>query len=278
MMQISLSALILVGLLLFWTDAPKATQDNVDEAVELIVLFCVAGGKEIRIESDTTLSGGVGLKVLGLAGETDLKITKSEAQGLVRGLRSKMDGASAQQASEARACMKPYIDRILNILLGNSGTEQSYGRLIWTYEYLAVSVDDLTVIGNNKLRVRFDFRNIAKDGRGLALALKAQHAGGIADFWKFFPKSEAFAADDGGNEYAIQDPTCFGWARDNNDWSILNNGQRISCTASFEKRSSNPIGETFKISLPIWVVWVPNTGGNQQRSSVDVSFEDLYEK
>ena len=54
--------------------------------------------------------------IVGISGE--VSFSKTEIEGLVDALSE----VSAQQATEVRECMKPYIDRILRVLLG-SGTE-----------------------------------------------------------------------------------------------------------------------------------------------------------
>jgi hypothetical protein len=90
---------------------------NVKEAIDVIVLFCVAGGKENKVSVDAKVEGGLSVKKPGVTGGAGISISQSQAKGLVEGLRGEMNKITGEQASEARQCMKPYIDRIVNILL-----------------------------------------------------------------------------------------------------------------------------------------------------------------
>jgi hypothetical protein len=94
--------------------------ENVKEAVDVIVLFCVAGGDKYEISGNAKIEGGLALKRPGVTAGAEIDISKSEARGLVEGLRDSMNNVTADQASEARKCMQPYIDRILDIILGKA--------------------------------------------------------------------------------------------------------------------------------------------------------------
>lgn len=107
---------------------------DVKEAIDVIVLFCVAGGEKFEVSGDAKVEGGLALKKFGVTGSADISISKSEARGLVEGLRESMNKVSAEQASEARKCMQPYIDRVLDILIGKPAVtkppeapEEDYG-------------------------------------------------------------------------------------------------------------------------------------------------------
>jgi hypothetical protein len=100
-----------------------AQTKNVKDAIDVIVLFCVAGGDKFEISGAGKAEGGLAFKKFGATGEADINISKSEARGLVDGLRQEMSKLTAEQASEARKCMQPYIDRILNLIVGSSPIE-----------------------------------------------------------------------------------------------------------------------------------------------------------
>ena len=107
-----LRALILALLLASISARSTAAQtENVKEAINIIVMFCVAGGEKLEVSSS---GGGLTLRAEG----EDVRISRSEAKGLVEGIRQEMSNITAGQASEARKCMQPYIDRILDVLLG----------------------------------------------------------------------------------------------------------------------------------------------------------------
>jgi hypothetical protein len=119
---------VALGLLLVLgqTEAAIAQTKNVQDAVDVIVMFCVAGGEKFEVSGTGKGDGGLELKKEGKPSSADITISKSEARGLVDGLRREMSNVTANQASEARKCMQPYIERILDTLLGKaSGTSPS---------------------------------------------------------------------------------------------------------------------------------------------------------
>jgi hypothetical protein len=124
-----------------------AQSDSVQKAIDLIVTFCVAGGEKFEISNIG--NGGTGLQVKGQgAGATGVTLsTNSQAKGLVDGINNAMTTASAGQASEARRCMQPYIDRILDIYLakGPAGSLPLPAKSIWDHNN---SVMLISVAGN----------------------------------------------------------------------------------------------------------------------------------
>lgn len=87
-------------------------QSNVEQAIAFLKAACVTGGSSLDIK--VTGDGGLLLRnVLASGVKGSVTVTKKELEGFV-------DAASAvggQQASEMRACMKPYIDKILSAML-----------------------------------------------------------------------------------------------------------------------------------------------------------------
>jgi hypothetical protein len=112
--------------------------------MEVIVLFCVAGGEEFKISGDTKIEGGLTLKKCGSTSSGEIKISKSEARGLAEGLRNEMSKVTGEQAPEARACMKPFIDRISNILLQK---ESDLDRTIRNHNKVAYGVRSIRTRG-----------------------------------------------------------------------------------------------------------------------------------
>lgn len=92
---------------------------NIKDAIDVIVLFCVAGGERIEVSGDANLKGEIAIKKFGAKAEGGITISKSEARGLVNGLNQELSKITAEQASEARKCMQPYIDKILNLIIGS---------------------------------------------------------------------------------------------------------------------------------------------------------------
>jgi hypothetical protein len=111
------TARILVLLLPLISGKTAAAQtENVKDAINIIVTFCVAGGEKVEISRDDRNEGITLSK-----GSTETQFSRSEATGLVEGIRDGMNKITAGQASEARKCMQPYIDRILDVLLQRVG-------------------------------------------------------------------------------------------------------------------------------------------------------------
>jgi hypothetical protein len=94
-----------------------AQSKNVQDAINVIVLFCVAGGDKVEISTLTNSSDAVELKTAG-GSNASIRINRSSARGLVEGIIGEMNSVSANQASEARKCMQPYIERIVDLVLG----------------------------------------------------------------------------------------------------------------------------------------------------------------
>jgi hypothetical protein len=95
-----------------------AQRGNVEEAINVVVLFCVAGGERVEITGTTSDDKGVEVRKNTGTGNTSISISRSSARGLVDGIIGQMNKVSADQASEARRCMQPYIERIISLLLG----------------------------------------------------------------------------------------------------------------------------------------------------------------
>jgi hypothetical protein len=116
---------ILTALTAIFTAAAQPQAGNVKEAVNVIVVFCVAGGDRYSIDASGQADGGIALRKFGATAGGEIKISKSEARGLVDGLNASLNNLSAQQASEARKCMQPYIDRILDTILPRPQVNQN---------------------------------------------------------------------------------------------------------------------------------------------------------
>lgn len=105
------------------TNAFPAT-NSVKDAVDIIVLFCVAGGSSNTVSVDAKVDGGLSVKKYGVGGEVGVNLTNTQARGLVEGLKGELSKVTGEQATQARECMRPYIDRILNIILGSEPKAQ----------------------------------------------------------------------------------------------------------------------------------------------------------
>lgn len=92
-------------------------QERTDEAVEMLKTLCVSpAGNELEIRAEG--GGGLTIRNLGKAGITgNVTIERRDIEGFVDGISTEI---SAQQASEIRSCMRPYIGTIMKIVLGTS--------------------------------------------------------------------------------------------------------------------------------------------------------------
>lgn len=105
-----------------WAAEPS---QNVKDAVDVIVLMCVAGGEKYEISGTADLDGGLLLRKVGASGRAEVKVSKSEVKGLVDGLNQSLSKIAADQASEARRCMQPYLQRIVDHMLGSGNAVAS---------------------------------------------------------------------------------------------------------------------------------------------------------
>jgi hypothetical protein len=119
-----------------------AQQGNVEEAINVIVLFCVAGGERVEISGTASEDKGVEIRKSSGTSPTSISVSRSSARGLVDGIISQMNKPSADQASEARKCMQPYIERIIRLLLGGPATASPSlpVRSFWSHNKSTVSV------------------------------------------------------------------------------------------------------------------------------------------
>ena len=105
-----------VALLAFLMPSPVFTAETVkvERAVEFLKAACVAKGE--RTEITATGKAGITIKNWKGAGvQGEVSFSNEEIEGLAVALNE----ATAHQATEIRECMKPYIDRILTIILGS---------------------------------------------------------------------------------------------------------------------------------------------------------------
>jgi hypothetical protein len=133
------------------TQGAVAQTKNVQDAINVIVTFCVAGGEKVEVSGAGNSDGGLELKKPGGAGATGITFSKSEAKGLVDGIRNQMSKVTADQASEARKCMQPYIDRIVDLILPRGSLSLSLDSR-WTHNG---SVMRVTSQGD-KIKILYD--------------------------------------------------------------------------------------------------------------------------
>jgi hypothetical protein len=106
------------------------------------------------------------LRKIGVAGSADITLSKSEAQGLVEGLKGEMNSITGQQASEARDCMRPYIDKIISIILREESDDQAAAGHLYDEAYFVGEWQWVVGIGYVKRLVisRKTEENVNSDG------------------------------------------------------------------------------------------------------------------
>jgi hypothetical protein len=108
-------AVIFVGL----CPSPTVAVDSaaVDKATDFLKTACAAGDSlSIKVEGD----GGISLLKKGLKGR--LHFSKKDARGVVENLPGQLQ---REDLKDLRDCMRPYIDRMLDAILGQDTSTSS---------------------------------------------------------------------------------------------------------------------------------------------------------
>lgn len=93
--------------------ASAQNSNKVNIAIEFLKSACVSKGKKVEIEAKG--KAGLTIRQLKDAGvNAEVSFSEKEVEGLV----TELNEIEARQANEIRECMKPYIDKILNVILG----------------------------------------------------------------------------------------------------------------------------------------------------------------
>ena len=91
--------------------------DRIRAGVQLIKLGCGTGVESSKVVVSGSVAGSLTLKkVPGVEVGGDISYTKQEAQGLIAALTKTVNPDSVALSKKQMDCMKPYIDRIFDIL------------------------------------------------------------------------------------------------------------------------------------------------------------------
>jgi uncharacterized protein len=91
--------------------AASSGDEKVNSAVTLVLTLCVGGGSTVTIHSND--QNQLQIKT----GSDGVTLERHEAQGLVDGLTNSMSAVQADQANRVRACVQPWIGKIMDSLL-----------------------------------------------------------------------------------------------------------------------------------------------------------------
>lgn len=122
--------------------------DQVEKAIRVLTTLCVSGGTVTHVDyskSQFSMETNKG----------SVSVAKSEAQGLVDGIGTKLNSLAAEQADKARECMRPYLEQVLALLSGKDFNPQpSYQQSL--QQDLTTSFCGSMAISNTKEQTGYD--------------------------------------------------------------------------------------------------------------------------
>jgi hypothetical protein len=101
----------------------SASSNNVQLAIQAITILCVGTSTDEQLSLNTGSAAGVSVGRVDAGGDSlgpEARLNRKSIQGLVVGLNNVVSGLAAEQANRARDCMKPYLDRIVNAIIGDA--------------------------------------------------------------------------------------------------------------------------------------------------------------
>jgi hypothetical protein len=145
-----------------------------------------------------------------------------------------------------------------------------------TIQYLRTRLLSLQRIGTTTMRVTLEFSNSSGDSRGLALAYKAKGSDEIADYWKFMPQPLASLTDNRGNDFTLRSASGLGFARTQEDWTLLTTGTSTAAVLDFSLSAQPESLTRYSVAIEIRLVW-RDQNNNQHQSPFTVLLRDLSE-
>jgi hypothetical protein len=98
--------------------APVDVQ-NIENTVNIMVRLCVGGGRVEAVTGGGTGGADISLRSLDVTGHVtgEVTVSKSSAEGLVKGIDNAISQIAANEADKVRVCLQPVRERLLDILL-----------------------------------------------------------------------------------------------------------------------------------------------------------------
>jgi hypothetical protein len=111
--------LLLVSLLFYFATSNAQTSPDPQQIADTMVRLCVGGGHTQATSGGGTGGADLSLRSLDVKGNVkgELKISKSNAEGLVNGIDNALSQVAADQADKVRLCLQPVRERLLDVLL-----------------------------------------------------------------------------------------------------------------------------------------------------------------
>lgn len=243
--------------------------ETIEKITDAVTRLCtVPSERGSYWQVNVTGEGKATVKLINIKGQA--AFSKGEWDG-IRDVLPVEDQAVDRES--ARKC----VQKLVPLFLEKFHEEPSVkGELLeHRIEYMVARLESFVVSGEGEVHIRIALQNADDNEKGLAIALKAQYSDGIADFWKFFPKSEAIVTDEMGNKYDVYKASSLGFARTKEDWTLLSAGETTVLTLSCRKRGRGSGGTKFDISVPIKLVWVPHGTKNQRVSNFEIFFRGV---
>lgn len=161
-------------------------------------------------------------------------------------------------------------------VLAQSGSRDGSNRISQTFNGLRVTPFNIELT-NGQIRVVLRFENVTGE-RGseqiVAFAAKAGGSDGVADFWKMFPPTAvAELTDSSGNTYSLAGTNGLRFARDSNDWVLLNPGGSVPITYSFHSGNASN-RDSYNFSAELRLVWFDESG-KQHLGTFQIYFPSL---
>jgi hypothetical protein len=161
--------------------APADSQ-NIENIANLMVRLCVGGGHVEALTGGGTGGADISLRSLDVKGHlaSEVTVSKSSAEGVVKGIDNAMSQVAADEADKVRVCLQPVRERLLDIMLPapkaaappsppptfESLFASSFTDLLNAEEKLTLHVKDPPSNWEDNVQVRFrlyyDFRSNAE--------------------------------------------------------------------------------------------------------------------
>lgn len=147
--------------------------------------------------------------------------------------------------------------------------------LVETIGRLSVKLESIRLLNNGEVVLGFVMWNHASEIGPLAFALKEQGAGGMMDYYKFFPPKPIVRLVDGSDRaYRYSESSGFNFAREKSDWGILKTSKEITGSLTFQGgREDRPIGP-FTVDMEFFYGEVSGT----KPSVSNIRFTDIRPK
>jgi hypothetical protein len=98
--------------------APADVQ-NIENTVNIMVRLCVGGGRVEALTGGGAGGADISLRSLDVKGHVtgEVTVSKSSAEGLVKGIDNALSQIAAAEADKVRVCLQPVRERLLDIML-----------------------------------------------------------------------------------------------------------------------------------------------------------------